>query len=324
MKPECRISNSEGSPKGEDRRAAREGLIASRERNIRTSDLGFLSAFELRTSELALLAFVTLALLTTRASFAQVLASNTTPPTVGMEGRLEIILPEAELTAVASDHHAPMVVRIASAQPHGTLTRYDLRYIGRVPGQHDLRDYLLISNGVPATNLPALGVEVAGLLPTPHNGWLEEQAHRSPSLFGGYRAVMIAVILLWIVALAVILRVTRKPKSTEVEMPASRVPSLADKLRPLVERAAAGRLSADEKALLERMLITHWQRRLRLHGMNGEDLISRLRAHPEAGALLRTLEDWLHRPPGSPQVSVEPVLEPYRNLPVEEPGEVGA
>ena len=55
-----------------------------------------------------------------------------------------------------------MSLRIASTRPHGTQVHYDLRYIGRVPGAHDLRWQLLDTNGVPATNLPPLLVEVAG------------------------------------------------------------------------------------------------------------------------------------------------------------------
>jgi hypothetical protein len=100
-----------------------------------------------------------------------------------------------------------------------------------------------------------------------------------------------------------------------------REPTFAERLRPLVERAAAGGLTADEKAALERMLINHWQRRLGLAGADSGELITRLRQHAEAGALLRALEDWLHRPPGSTKVEVESVLAPYRNLPAEETAE---
>ena len=251
-----------------------------------------------------------------------VLSSNPTPPTVGMEGQLEVILPEAGLTPRAPDRRAPVLLRIAYTRPHGTLTLYDLRYIGRVPGQFDLRDYLVTTNGIPATNLSALSVSIAGVLPTPHNGWLEEEALHAPSLFGGYRAVAAIVIVLWIGAFFVILRVGRKPKPVAVAAPVQRPPTFAERIRPLVESAAAGRISADEKATLERMLITHWQRRLGLREANGEQLIARLREHGEAGALLRALEDWLHRPPGNATVQVESVLAPYRDLPMEETSEV--
>jgi hypothetical protein len=239
-----------------------------------------------------------------------------------MEGQLEVILPEAGLTPRAPDRRAPLLLRIAYTRPHGTLTFYDLRFIGRMPGRFDLRDYLVTTNGVPATHLSALDVSVAGVLPTPHNGWLEEETLRAPSLFGGYRAVAAVVIVLWIAALFVILRVERKPKPVAVAATAPRPPTFAERIRPLVESAAAGRISADEKATLERMLITHWQRRLGLSEANGEQVMARLREHDEAGPLLRALEDWLHRPPGSAAVQVESVLAPYGDLPTEETSEV--
>jgi len=251
-----------------------------------------------------------------------VLSSNAEPPTVGMEGQLQVILPEAGLTAKTPELRTPLLLRIAHTQPHGTLTRYDFRYIGRVPGKHDLREYLFNTNGLPATNLAEMVVTVSGLLPEQHNGWLEEQALHAPSLFGGYRAIAVVVVLLWILAFFVILRIGRKPKAAPVEQAVQREPTFAERLRPLVERAAAGGLSADEKAALERMLIAHWQRRLGLIGADSGELIARLRQHTEAGALLRALEDWLHRPPGSARVEVESVLAPYRNLPAEEPAEV--
>ena len=216
-----------------------------------------------------------------------VINSTGEPPTVGMEGQLDIALPLAGLLTKPGDHRVPMLVRIASTQPHGTLTRYDLRYIGRVPGKHDLRDYLFTSEGQPATNLPALSVTIAGLLPNPHNGWLEEQARHAPSLFGGYRAIIATVVVLWVVAFFCIRRAGRKPKVAAVEVTGKRPPSFAERIRPLVERAAAGQLSAEQKAELERMLITHWQRRLHLTDTKADELISKLRLHNEAGEIGR-------------------------------------
>ena len=253
-----------------------------------------------------------------------ILSSNSSPPTVGMEGQLDVALPLAGLTTKPGDHRAPMLLRIAHTQPHGTLTRYDLRYIGRVPGQHDLRNFLFTADGSPATNLSPLNVAIAGLLPNPHNGWLEEQAQQAPSLLGGYRTALVVVAVLWVIAFFVIWRSGRQPKAAASTAPVQREPSFAERIRPLVERAAAGTLSADEKATLERMLITHWQRRLNLTGANGDELIARLRQHAEAGVLLRALEDWLHRPPGRGEVRVEEFLAPYKQLPATAHQEVAA
>ncbi|MBE0542830.1 MAG: hypothetical protein IH623_15870 [Verrucomicrobia bacterium] len=250
-----------------------------------------------------------------------IISSNAQPPTVGIEGQLVVILPEAGLTAAKAERLSPVHLRIALTRPHGTLTHYDLRYIGRVPGEFDLREHLVGTNGLPATNLPPLLVSVSGVLPEDHNGWLEEQTVSEPSLWGGYRGISIVAVVLWIIAFFVILRLDRKPKSVAPEVVTQRTPTFAERLRPLIDRAAAGKLSADDKALLERMLITHWQRRLGLAGKDGDEVIATLRQHPEAGPLLQALEDWLHRPPGSVKVDVESFLAPYRNLPAEEPVE---
>ena len=253
------------------------------------------------------------------AGLPEILSFDEKPPLVGIEGKLEVALPEAGLTAATPERLSSVHLRIALTKPHGKLHYYDLRYTGRVPGDFDLRDFLLTANNLPATNLPPLPVSVSGILPVQHNGWLEEQAARNPALFGGYKKIAILVAALWVLALFVVFRFGRKAKADVVTAPAERPLTFAERLRPLLERAAAGKLSADEKALLERMLITHWQGRLGLHGKSGDEIIAQLRKHAEAGELLRALEDWLHRPPGSATVSVEAVLKPYHNLPAEEP-----
>ncbi len=101
---------------------------------------------------------------------------------------------------------------------------------------------------------------------------------------------------------------------------------MADRLRPLVEQAARGQLSDDGKGQLERMLLGYWRHRLALHDLAMADAVARLKAHPQAGALLRALEDWLHRPPGSASVDVAAVLAPYKDVPAEQdfiPAEAG-
>lgn len=266
------------------------------------------------------LALCVLALQTTTAAEpVAVLSSNAAPPTVGMEGRIEVLLPPGLQAAIATNKSS-VLLRVASTRPHGAQVHYDLRYIGRVPGTHDLRWQLIDTNGSVATNLPPLLVEVAGILPKVHNGWLEDRALPAPSLFGGYRTILATIIVVWALLLfpLVLLRRRRIVAAGPVT-PAG--PTLADRLKPLVESAAAGTLSADGKASLERMLINHWQRQLQLEVLTGEGLIHRLRAHDEAGRLLRALEDWLHRPPGSVVVNVDELLAPYRR-PAVEPSEV--
>jgi len=257
-----------------------------------------------------------------RRALPDVISFEEKPPLVGMEGRLELLLSETGLKTKKPERLSDIHLRIATSNPRGKLIYYDLRYTGRVPGEYDLRDFLLTANELPATNLPPLPISIAGILPEQHNGWLEEQDMRSPALFGGYKSIAILAIALWILALFVVFRFGRKPKADTNLKPVARPLTFAERIRPLLERAAAGKLTVDEKALLERMLITHWQHRLGLAKKGGDEIIAQLRQHSEAGVLLRALEDWLHRPPGSVTVAVDSVLAPYRNMPAEEPLEV--
>jgi hypothetical protein len=63
------------------------------------------------------------------------------------------------------------------------------------------------------------------------------------------------------------------------------------------------------------MLLNHWRERLNLTNERPADAIIALKQHAEAGALLRALEAWLHRPPGLTQVNIQELLEPYRYTP---------
>lgn len=244
------------------------------------------------------------------------------PPTVGMEGRLEATLPGTLLAARPVDEKSRVILRIADTRPHGTLIWYDLRYVGLEPGRYDLRDYLVRQNGSATNDLPALPVEVVGLLPPTHQGELVEQPRGVLRLFGGYRNALLAAGAVWALTLVPLLLVGRKPAAAPTAAAVAHEPTLAERLRPLVEQAAAGQLSIDGKAHLERLLLSHWRERLQLGDKSPAEAIAALRQHAEAGALLRALEDWLHRPPGVARVDVSALLAPYRCPPAMPP--VGA
>lgn len=234
-------------------------------------------------------------------------------PTVGMEGRLEATLPGTLLEARPVDEKSLIVLRVADTRPHGTLTWYDLRYFGLEPGKYDLRDYLRRQDGSPLGDLPQLRVEIAGLLPIIHTGELIEPPRGVLGLFGGYLPTLAAAAGLWVLG-ALVLWLTGRRRKTAVVVPAAQpAPTLAERMRPLVAAAAAGQISADGKAQLERLLLSHWRERLQFGEMNQAEAIAALRRHPEAGALLAALEDWLHRPPGVARVDVGALLAPYRD-----------
>ncbi len=240
------------------------------------------------------------------------------PVSVGREGRLEAVLPGAPIEVKPLDKRAEIVVRIAGTRPHGTATRYDLRYFGLVPGRYDLRQSLVRRDGTTLEDVPPLAVEIVGRLPAEHHGWLIEEPLQPIALFGTYRTLMISLAAAWLVAPLVWFLVNRRRTKTRATKLPDAPPTLADRLRPLVEQAAAGALSHDGQAQLERLLILHWRQRLGLETRDPADALAVLRQHPEAGALLRALEDWLHRPPGASASDVNALLAPYRNVPAAE------
>jgi hypothetical protein len=235
-------------------------------------------------------------------------------PTVGMEGKAEIVVPGSRLEAKPVDDKAPMIVRIASASDDPSGTRYDLRYIGLEPGNYDLKNYLFRRDGSTTPAIPSIPVTIAGALPEDHKGQLVDAGGSPLRFLGAYKWAIIAVGILWLATLYPLI-FARRTRSALVVNTAPPPATLADRLRPLVQQAAEGKLSTEGKSQLERLLLSHWRERLNLADASMVDALTRLRQHREAGALLRALEDWLHRPPGTANVDVAAVLAPYRSIP---------
>jgi hypothetical protein len=238
-------------------------------------------------------------------------------PTVGMPARIEqLVLPGTELEAKPRDDRAAaMIVRLIDVYPHGTAFRYDIEYVGFEPGERDLRDYLRRKDGSSADDLPPIPVTIrASLSPgqiLPH----DPQSGGAPRL-GGYRWLLGLGLALWTIGLLVLALRGRRKKSAALSESA-RPATLADRLRPLVEAAVAGRLESQKLAELERLLIGYWTRRLGLSHMTPVEALGVLRAHEEAGPLLERLEAWLHRPGGEESVDIPALLEPYRSIEAE-------
>jgi hypothetical protein len=242
-------------------------------------------------------------------------------PTVGVEGQVEVDLPGTLLDAKPVTDNAPLLLRVASTRPAvaqpPSVIHYDLRYIGLVPGQQDLKNFLVRTDGSSTADLPAIPVTVQGLLPPNHQGELVPDAGASWPWLGGYRVVMAGVIVLWLALLVPILRMGRKRRVAMVDAPPPAPPTFADRLRPLIDAAAKGELSTDDQGRLERMLLWYWRTKLELDAEEPGDAMTRIRRHPKAGELLGALESWLHRPPGSrtSEAEVAKLLEPYRDVP---------
>lgn len=222
----------------------------------------------------------------------------------GIEGRQVAELP-AGLSALA-DPQAPLLLRIAGreALPDGRC-RYDLRYIGNEPGRRDLLDGLRDGRGRrPEGTLP---VEIVSLLP-PGQAALSDPPSEPQAPLGGWTPWLLALAGAWLVAVLIALW----PRRRTAPATSAPLPTLVELLTPLAEAAANGRLDAEGQARLERLLLAFWRERLALDRLEPTAALARLRAHPEAGALLRGTDAWLHQPPGRAAVDVAALLAPYR------------
>jgi hypothetical protein len=267
------------------------------------------------------------ALLLSAALFAQEL------PSVGMPARLqEVVLPGSELEVAAGDSKAALVLRILRVSPHGSAFRYDFEYVGLEPGKFDLRDALRRRDGTPivrsedaagaADALPPIAVEIGSVLPP---GIVRPHAPEAAPLprLGGYAKSMIAFGVIWLAGLGLILFGWRK-RRMELAAANYKPRTLAERLRPLVESALAGRLSREERAQLELGLVAYWRRKLNLEDERPAQTMALLREHAQAGPLLTSLEAWLHMPVPPSEVDLAALLAPYRDLPADAIPEIDA
>lgn len=235
------------------------------------------------------------------------------PVSVGFPGRVDqVVLPGSELIAKPIEsREQELILRIENTYPHGTDFRYDLVFVGLEPGEFDLRDYLVRRDGSETGELPSIPVSVASILPS---GQIKPaELVSKPMTFRSYYMItMMILAMIWVLGLLALLfgrRIwNRAPQGTKRQI------TMAERLRPLVQQAAAGKLSTMERAELERILINYWRDRLRVQDLPADKLIKYLKQDEQAGALLRQLEIWLHSPRGENQVSIGDILRPYESI----------
>lgn len=231
---------------------------------------------------------------------------------VGMRMAIEqLVLPGSEVVTAPTTLKAPVALRIVKVWPHGTQFRYDLEWTGLEAGTFDLAKFLVRKDGSPASDLPPIPVEVSSALPAGMVEPSELQPTPSASL-GGYRTLQVVAGIVWVVGLLAILLVGRRWRRPKQQVVV--VPTLADRLRPLVESVAAGKSDTSAQAELERLLVAFWRARLGLGEAKAVDAIMTIRRHDEAGGLLRQLEAWLHMPEPPRDVDWAKLLQPYRGV----------
>lgn len=224
----------------------------------------------------------------------------------------DVLLPGPELRVKPdTGGRSPVVLRITATYPHGTAGfRYDFAWSALEAGPHNLSQYLERRDGSPVEGLPAVPVEAMALLPPGPPKTLPEFSAPVPQL-GGYRTALIAGGVVWLGGLVGLLCWRRKKVVVSVDEAEASLP-LEERLRPLLEQARSGSLDADGRARLERLVLGFWRGRLGLTSLPMPEAMKQLRAHPEAGQLLRHVEEWLHSGKAAARESaVADLLLPY-------------
>ena len=233
-------------------------------------------------------------------------------PTVGAPGLVDdVILPGSELTGRPIRDGDAMVVRVLKATPHGDAFRYRIQFQGLEPGDYDLSQWLVRKDGSPAENLPAVEVSIASLLPEGQITPNELEAGWIPRL-GGYRRVAIGVAIVWVAGLLALIFVGRRRKK-RAELTVAPV-TLAELLEERLRQVFDGHVDRNQYAELERMLVAMWRRKLQLEDVGPESALQKIKAHPDAGPLMRQLEAWLHQPAPPSDTDLARLLEPYRSM----------
>lgn len=242
-------------------------------------------------------------------------AADTPPPRViGIEGHIQVTLDRADYQPKPVDDRTPLILRIDKADPASDgKTTYDFHYIGFEPGSYPLKDYLIHPDGSTAEEIGGVMVDVRSILPQDHNGALNPHVPRPFPRIGGYRMLLGGFALVWVLGLAGFIWLGRRKIPVAVAAVMVPEPSYAERLRPLVEAAAAGALDANGQAELERLMIGYWRDKLALPDQRMAAMLAALKADPRAGALLRAIENWLHRPGGASADEITALLEPYRH-----------
>lgn len=252
-------------------------------------------------------------------------ATQPDPWKIGVEGRAEAILNRGDYLPRPLDDRTPLVLRLGAVTPaeNGGF-HYEFHYLGLEPGDYRLADYLILPDGSAATGAGDATLSVRGILPADHDGALAARPLRPFPRLGGYRRVAAAAGVLWFTSLIVIARAGRRKAVVPAPAPPPPAPGYAERMRPLLEAAAADGLDAVGQAELERLLTGYWREKLAAPGVRVPTAFAQLRAHPEAGGLIRDLERWLHRPGGADAAEIERILAPYHNLAAATGKEAGA
>ena len=244
---------------------------------------------------------------------------------IGLENEVQITLDRGDYQPKPMSDRTPLILRLKQIKPaeNGRFT-YQFHYIGFEPGSYKLADYLVHLDGTPATDLEETPIEIKSILPPDFQGKLNPFSPQPFPKIGGYRTILGGLAVLWLCGLPALIWLGRKKVELAVAEEIIPTPSYAERMQPLVEAAAAGNLTATGQATLERLLTGFWREKIARPEQRMGEALTALKAHPEAGSLLRALERWLHQPSGASRMEIEKLLAPYRQPATAVAEEVGA
>jgi hypothetical protein len=212
--------------------------------------------------------------------------------TIGVEGRRLVEISGPQLSAAQFTPGDALAVRIASVQPTPGGFRYDVRYMAFGPGTHDIGQALRRPDGTSPEARSEFSVSVAALIPEKYSGELYTTPSSAIDLHSNHALWMSLAWGAWGVLLLPLIWLTRK-KRRRTARPV-REPTVAERLRALLEQAARQNLTIAEQADLEQLLLAFWSQRLKLSPDRLSEAIAELRRHPQAGSQWDRVERWLH------------------------------
>lgn len=249
-------------------------------------------------------------------------------PTVGIEAFETLTLEDPSYKVAEVTNNTPLLVRITGIESVGDgAFQYRLSYKGLEKGVFNLTDFIVKPTGERLKE-PIATVTIESAIPA-HSTYAA--AWSGPPFQGRafpYRLSLILCSIAWTGAGAFMF--WQQWRQQQAVLSAQTPPSpeaastddvlntqtLADLLRPLVEKAADKSINAAEKAELEGILFQYWGKDLELDHLNSVEQLRRILEHPDAGALLRTIEQWLYQPDSLiTQDEINEALESYLGIP---------
>ncbi len=249
---------------------------------------------------------------------------------VGTENQTFILLPRKDCSVAPQSPSTPLLLRIKSITPaENGQFRYHLLFSGLEKGTFNLTDYLVTPDGERLRE-PIETVSVRSLIPATVTYSAIELDAPSTKRPLPYLGIVIFLALAWsacgiflfrnaLQSLYLFLFKFRKKTTTESDAKnetAPAPPTLADILRPLIEKAAMKTITSEEKGRLEQILFLYWGKFLEIEYLDSVEQLRRILEHPTAGELLRTVEKWLYQPESLiTKEEITVALTPYMDLP---------